>query len=120
MNEYNTVLAAQPEQREVAMKISEYYVRVGDEALQQNDLEAARRFYADFLGMEVFQTSSRSIMMRLNSTTTIGATKPCFGRLTAQRGNHIRLTFAAAGIGFCQFGFLPGFNHRFISNSHPG
>jgi len=39
--------------------------------VETNDLEAARRFYSEFLGMEVFQTSSRSIMMRLNSTTTI-------------------------------------------------
>ena len=39
--------------------------------VETNDLEAARRFYGEFLGMEVFQTSSRSIMMRLNSTTTI-------------------------------------------------
>ncbi|MBT7170960.1 MAG: VOC family protein, partial [Phycisphaerales bacterium] len=31
----------------------------------------ASLFYSEFLGMEVFQTSSRSIMMRLNSTTTI-------------------------------------------------
>lgn len=39
--------------------------------VETNDLEAARRFYSEFLNMEVFQTSSRSIMMRLNSTTTI-------------------------------------------------
>jgi len=39
--------------------------------VETNDLVTARRFYGEFLGMEVFQTSSRSIMMRLNSTTTI-------------------------------------------------
>ena len=36
-----------------------------------HDLEAARRFYSEFLGLEVRQTSSRSLMLRLNSVTTI-------------------------------------------------
>ncbi|MEK9679357.1 MAG: VOC family protein [Rhodospirillaceae bacterium] len=37
------------------------------------DLDATRRFYEEVLGMEVVQTSARSIMIRLNSTTTIAA-----------------------------------------------
>lgn len=35
------------------------------------DLGRAARFYTEMLGMEVRQTSDRSLMMRLNSTTTI-------------------------------------------------
>jgi catechol 2,3-dioxygenase-like lactoylglutathione lyase family enzyme len=37
------------------------------------DLEATRRFYTEVLGMEVVQTSATSLMMRLNSATTIAA-----------------------------------------------
>ena len=36
-----------------------------------HDLAEARRFYEEFLGLEVTQTSARSLMLRLNSTTTI-------------------------------------------------
>ena len=36
-----------------------------------HDLKAARRFYTELLGMEVVQTSAISLMLRLNSTTTI-------------------------------------------------
>lgn len=35
------------------------------------DLAAARRFYTEVLGMEAVQTSAISLMLRLNSTTTI-------------------------------------------------
>jgi len=35
------------------------------------NLAAARRFYTEVLGMEVVQTSAISLMLRLNSTTTI-------------------------------------------------
>jgi len=37
------------------------------------DLDQARRFYEEVLGMEVVQTSERSLMLRLNTTTTIAA-----------------------------------------------
>jgi catechol 2,3-dioxygenase-like lactoylglutathione lyase family enzyme len=36
-----------------------------------SDLEATRRFYTEVLGMEVVQTSAVSLMMRLNSVTTV-------------------------------------------------
>ncbi len=36
-----------------------------------HDLNEARRFYEEFLGLEVTQTSAVSLMLRLNSTTTI-------------------------------------------------
>ena len=39
------------------------------------DLDVARRFYTEVLGMEVVQTSAVSLMMRLNTTTTIAAVK---------------------------------------------
>lgn len=35
------------------------------------DIQAAKRLYTELLGMEVVQTSAISLMMRLNSTTTI-------------------------------------------------
>jgi catechol 2,3-dioxygenase-like lactoylglutathione lyase family enzyme len=37
------------------------------------DINATRHFYTEVLGMEVVQTSATSLMMRLNSTTTIAA-----------------------------------------------
>jgi catechol 2,3-dioxygenase-like lactoylglutathione lyase family enzyme len=37
------------------------------------DLDAARRFYREVLGMEVVQTSKVSLMLRLNSVVTIAA-----------------------------------------------
>lgn len=36
-----------------------------------HDIDEARRFYEEFLGLEVTRTSARSLMLRLNSTTTI-------------------------------------------------
>ncbi len=62
--------------------------------VETSDLQAARRFYADFLGMEVFQTSSRSIMMRLNSTTTIACVETK-GETAAGIYSHFGLDFGA-------------------------
>jgi catechol-2,3-dioxygenase len=39
--------------------------------VETHDIEEAKRFYSEFLGMEVAQTSAISLMLRLNSTTTI-------------------------------------------------
>ena len=39
--------------------------------VESHDLTEARRFYEEFLGLEVTQTSAVSLMLRLNSTTTI-------------------------------------------------
>ena len=36
-----------------------------------HDIDEARRFYEEFLGLEVTRTSAVSLMLRLNSTTTI-------------------------------------------------
>ena len=36
-----------------------------------HDLERAKQFYSEFLGFDVVQTSAISLMLRLNSTTTI-------------------------------------------------
>ena len=36
-----------------------------------HDIQAAKRLYTELLGMEVVQTSDRSLIMRLNSETTI-------------------------------------------------
>lgn len=41
--------------------------------VEVKDLQAARRFYEEVLGMEVVQTSAVSLMMRHNSVTTIAA-----------------------------------------------
>jgi len=39
--------------------------------VETHDLAAAKKFYTEFLGMEVVQTSAISLMLRLNSVTTI-------------------------------------------------
>jgi catechol-2,3-dioxygenase len=39
--------------------------------VESHDLHEARRFYEEFLGLEVTQTSAVSLMLRLNSKTTI-------------------------------------------------
>lgn len=39
--------------------------------IECHDLERAKRFYTEFLGFQVVQTSAISLMLRLNSTTTI-------------------------------------------------
>jgi catechol 2,3-dioxygenase-like lactoylglutathione lyase family enzyme len=41
--------------------------------VETHDLDAAKLFYSDFLGMDVVQTSAISLMLRLNSITTIAA-----------------------------------------------
>lgn len=41
--------------------------------VEVNDLERARRFYEEVLGLEIVQTSSRSLQLRLNSKTTVVA-----------------------------------------------
>ncbi len=43
--------------------------------VESHDLHEARRFYEEFLGLEVTQTSAVSLMLRLNSTTTIACVK---------------------------------------------
>lgn len=60
--------------------------------VETHDLAAAGRFYAEFLGMEVFQTSSRSLMMRLNSTTTIACVETK-GETAAGIYSHFGLDF---------------------------
>ena len=57
-----------------------------------HDLEAARRFYTEFLGLEVRQTSSRSLMLRLNSTTTIACVETK-GKTSAGIYSHFGLDF---------------------------
>jgi catechol 2,3-dioxygenase-like lactoylglutathione lyase family enzyme len=57
-----------------------------------HDLEAARRFYTAFLGLEVRQTSSRSLMLRLNSTTTIACVETR-GTTSAGIYSHFGLDF---------------------------
>jgi catechol-2,3-dioxygenase len=39
--------------------------------LESNNIEKSRRFYEDFLGLEVVQTSKISLMIRLGNTNTI-------------------------------------------------
>ncbi len=57
-----------------------------------HDLEAARRFYTEFLGLEVRQTSSRSLMLRLNSVTTIACVETK-GATSAGIYSHFGLDF---------------------------
>ena len=58
-----------------------------------HDLEAARRFYTEFLGLEVKQTSARSLMLRLNSATTIACVETK-GKTSAGIYSHFGLDFA--------------------------
>lgn len=56
------------------------------------DLGRAARFYTEMLGMEVRQTSDRSLMMRLNSTTTIACVETK-GETAAGIYSHFGLDF---------------------------
>ena len=57
-----------------------------------HDLKAARRFYTELLGMEVVQTSAISLMLRLNSTTTIACVETT-GETSAGQYSHFGLDF---------------------------
>ena len=57
-----------------------------------HDIGAARRFYTEFLGLEVKQTSARSLMLRLNSTTTIACVETN-GETSAGIFSHFGLDF---------------------------
>ncbi len=57
-----------------------------------HDLGEARRFYEEFLGLEVTQTSGRSLMLRLNSTTTIACVETQ-GETAAGIFSHFGLDF---------------------------
>ena len=46
ITEYQEVLAAEPQRRDVVIRIAEYYVRQGDEALKLKRLQQAYDFYA--------------------------------------------------------------------------
>lgn len=57
-----------------------------------HDLAAARRFYTELLGMEVVQTSKISLMLRLNSTTTIACVETK-GETSAGHYSHFGFDF---------------------------
>ena len=57
-----------------------------------HDLAAARRFYTEVLGLEVAQTSSRSLMLRLNSATIIACVETK-GATSAGIYSHFGLDF---------------------------
>jgi len=57
-----------------------------------HDIDVARKFYTEFLGLEVRQTSSRSLMLRLNSTTTIASVETS-GKTSAGIYSHFGLDF---------------------------
>jgi catechol 2,3-dioxygenase-like lactoylglutathione lyase family enzyme len=57
------------------------------------DIEAAKRFYTEVLGMEAVRTSKISLMLRLNSTTTIAAVQTR-GPNGAGHYSHFGLDFA--------------------------
>ena len=57
-----------------------------------HDIDVARKFYPQFLGLEVRQTSSRSLMLRLNSTTTIACVETS-GNTSAGIYSHFGLDF---------------------------
>lgn len=57
-----------------------------------HDLQRARRFYSELLGMEVVQTSAISLMLRLNSTTTIACVETK-GETSAGHYSHFGLDF---------------------------
>ena len=57
-----------------------------------HDIDVAWKFYTQFLGLEVRQTSSRSLMLRLNSTTTIACVETR-GETSAGIYSHFGLDF---------------------------
>ncbi|MBX7254884.1 MAG: hypothetical protein K1Y02_00890 [Candidatus Hydrogenedentes bacterium] len=62
MQEFSAVLAAVPGDREVSERIADYYIRVGDAALQEENLEAA---------LDAYQKASEADKLRPDAQTKL-------------------------------------------------
>jgi tetratricopeptide (TPR) repeat protein len=65
MKEYSAVLAVSPDQRDVVERIARYYVRLGESALIQGDLEAAQESYESALEADALHPSAQSELVRV-------------------------------------------------------
>lgn len=63
MTEYRAVLAAQPQRKDVVERIASYYVRVGDRAIEDKHLEAARGAYALALEADKLHPNAQKKLM---------------------------------------------------------
>ncbi|MCC6797513.1 MAG: hypothetical protein IT366_20535 [Candidatus Hydrogenedentes bacterium] len=59
MQEYNAVLAIEPTRRDVTERIAAYYVKLGDDALAEKELEAARDAYQNALNADKLQPNAQ-------------------------------------------------------------
>ena len=76
IRQYNNVLRAQPARRDVVEKLALYYMRMGNEALEEERLEAAHDAYAKALEVDPLHTEAEA--KRLEA-----------GRLIAQRDTRL-------------------------------
>jgi len=60
MQEYKAVLAQAPSRRDVIERIADYYVRRGDDALADEELEAALESYTDALEADMLHPTAQS------------------------------------------------------------
>jgi len=65
MKEYSAVLAVSPDQRDVVERIARYYVRMGEDALIQGDLEAAQEAYENALEADALHPTAQSELVRV-------------------------------------------------------
>ncbi|MCP4645096.1 MAG: hypothetical protein GY851_31935 [bacterium] len=63
MEEYNAVLKKEPSRRDVAQRIAEYYVKVGDAALKEGQLESARDAYTRALEADKLHPSAQAKLL---------------------------------------------------------
>ncbi len=59
MKEYQSVLAVEPTRRDVTERIAAYYVKLGDDALAEKELEVARDAYQNALNADKLQPNAQ-------------------------------------------------------------
>lgn len=64
---YEAVLNRDPSRRDVVERVSEYYVMVGDEAVDSGDLEDAREAYADALEANTLHPSAQRKLLDVDA-----------------------------------------------------
>jgi tetratricopeptide (TPR) repeat protein len=70
MQEYKSVLAQAPSRRDVIERIADYYVRQGDDALSEKDLEGALASYNDALEADMLHPSAQSKKLEAQAMIT--------------------------------------------------
>jgi tetratricopeptide (TPR) repeat protein len=67
MAEYRSLLAEAPHRRDVIEKMAAFYVRLGDEALAEEELESARDAYAQALEIDRLHPSAQGKLLQAQS-----------------------------------------------------